>query len=39
VNFTNSFQYGPELDDIYSPAFQEISSAVVDTVGAATQRL
>ncbi|XDV46077.1 hypothetical protein PO909_014036, partial [Leuciscus waleckii] len=32
VNFTNSFQYGPELDDIYSPAFQEISSAVVDTL-------
>ncbi|XP_073678802.1 basement membrane-specific heparan sulfate proteoglycan core protein-like [Garra rufa] len=32
VNFTNSFQYGPELDDIYSPAFGEISSAVVDTL-------
>ncbi|KTF85092.1 hypothetical protein cypCar_00012330, partial [Cyprinus carpio] len=32
VNFTNSFQYGPELDDIYSPAFLEISSAVVDTL-------
>uniref|UniRef100_A0A672LIQ1 Heparan sulfate proteoglycan 2 n=1 Tax=Sinocyclocheilus grahami TaxID=75366 RepID=A0A672LIQ1_SINGR len=32
VNFTNSFQYGPELDDIYSPAFIEISSAVVDTL-------
>ncbi|XP_058618891.1 basement membrane-specific heparan sulfate proteoglycan core protein isoform X18 [Onychostoma macrolepis] len=32
VNFTNSFQYGPELDDIYSPAFVEISSAVVDTL-------
>lgn len=32
VNFTNSFQYGPELDDIYSTAFMEISSAVVDTL-------
>uniref|UniRef100_A0A673N5J0 Cell adhesion molecule-related/down-regulated by oncogenes n=1 Tax=Sinocyclocheilus rhinocerous TaxID=307959 RepID=A0A673N5J0_9TELE len=32
VNFTNSFQYGPELDDIYSPAFIEISSAVFDTL-------
>uniref|UniRef100_A0A671MPU9 Basement membrane-specific heparan sulfate proteoglycan core protein-like n=1 Tax=Sinocyclocheilus anshuiensis TaxID=1608454 RepID=A0A671MPU9_9TELE len=32
VNFTNSFQYGPELDDIYTPAFVEISSAVVDTL-------
>uniref|UniRef100_A0A673I3B9 Basement membrane-specific heparan sulfate proteoglycan core protein-like n=1 Tax=Sinocyclocheilus rhinocerous TaxID=307959 RepID=A0A673I3B9_9TELE len=32
VNFTNSFQYGPELDDIYSPAFVEISSAVIDTL-------
>ncbi|KAA0707146.1 Basement membrane-specific heparan sulfate proteoglycan core protein [Triplophysa tibetana] len=32
VNFTNSFQYGPELDDIFSPAFQEISAAVVDTL-------
>ncbi|XP_026092563.1 basement membrane-specific heparan sulfate proteoglycan core protein-like isoform X5 [Carassius auratus] len=32
VNFTNSFQYGPELDDISSPAFMEISSAVVDTL-------
>ncbi|XP_030623830.1 basement membrane-specific heparan sulfate proteoglycan core protein [Chanos chanos] len=32
VNFTNSFAYTSELDDIYSPAFQEISSAVVDTL-------
>ncbi|XP_057175223.1 basement membrane-specific heparan sulfate proteoglycan core protein isoform X6 [Triplophysa rosa] len=32
VNFTNSFRYGPELDDIFSPAFLEISSAVVDTL-------
>jgi len=33
VNFTDSIVYGPELDDIYSAAFQEISDAVVDTVG------
>ncbi|XP_051515995.1 basement membrane-specific heparan sulfate proteoglycan core protein isoform X1 [Myxocyprinus asiaticus] len=32
VNFTNSIQFGPELDDIYSSAFQEISAAVVDTL-------
>ncbi|XP_029102224.1 basement membrane-specific heparan sulfate proteoglycan core protein isoform X4 [Scleropages formosus] len=32
VNFTNSFVYGPELEDIYSPAFQEITDAVVDTL-------
>lgn len=32
VNFTGSFSYGPELDDINSEAFQEISSAVIDTV-------
>lgn len=39
VNFTNSFQYGPELDDINSPAFGEISSAIVDTVCASTHGL
>lgn len=32
VNFTDSLVYGPELEDIYSPAFSEISEAVVDTV-------
>lgn len=32
VNFTDSLVYGPELEDIYSPAFNEISEAVVDTV-------
>ncbi len=32
VNFTNSLVYGPELEDIFSPAFNEISEAVVDTV-------
>lgn len=33
VNFTDSLVYGPELEDIYSLAFNEISEAVVDTVG------
>uniref|UniRef100_A0A8C9WAM4 Heparan sulfate proteoglycan 2 n=1 Tax=Scleropages formosus TaxID=113540 RepID=A0A8C9WAM4_SCLFO len=37
VNFTNSFVYGPELEDIYSPAFQEITDAVVDTVHGASE--
>lgn len=32
VNFTDSLVYGPELEDIFSPAFNEISEAVVDTV-------
>lgn len=32
VNFTDSLVYGPELEDIFSPAFKEISEAVVDTV-------
>lgn len=32
VNFTDSLVYGPELEDIYSSAFIEISEAVVDTV-------
>ncbi|KAK5864268.1 hypothetical protein PBY51_001222 [Eleginops maclovinus] len=32
VNFTNSLVYGPELEDIFSPAFNEISEAVVDTL-------
>uniref|UniRef100_A0A7N6A6L9 Heparan sulfate proteoglycan 2 n=1 Tax=Anabas testudineus TaxID=64144 RepID=A0A7N6A6L9_ANATE len=32
VNFTDSLVYGPELEDIYSPAFNEISEAVVDTL-------
>lgn len=32
VNFTDSLVYGPELDDIFSPAFSEISDSVVDTV-------
>lgn len=32
VNFTDSLVYGPELEDIFSAAFNEISEAVVDTV-------
>ena len=32
VNFTDSLVYSPELEDIYSGAFNEISEAVVDTV-------
>ncbi|KAK2825049.1 hypothetical protein Q7C36_018976 [Tachysurus vachellii] len=32
VNFTDSFTYGPELDDIESATFQEISAAIVDTL-------
>ncbi|KAM3617456.1 uncharacterized protein V6R79_006391 [Siganus canaliculatus] len=32
VNFTDSLVYTPELEDIFSPAFNEISEAVVDTL-------
>ncbi|XP_024915374.1 basement membrane-specific heparan sulfate proteoglycan core protein isoform X3 [Cynoglossus semilaevis] len=32
VNFTNSLVYSPELEDIFSAAFNEISEAVVDTL-------
>ncbi|XP_040902816.1 basement membrane-specific heparan sulfate proteoglycan core protein isoform X8 [Toxotes jaculatrix] len=32
VNFTDSLVYSPELEDIFSPAFSEISEAVVDTL-------
>uniref|UniRef100_A0AAY5ELG2 Heparan sulfate proteoglycan 2 n=1 Tax=Electrophorus electricus TaxID=8005 RepID=A0AAY5ELG2_ELEEL len=39
VNFTDSFLYSPELDDIYSDAFQEISSAVVDTLESEYNRI
>ncbi|XP_076839971.1 basement membrane-specific heparan sulfate proteoglycan core protein isoform X4 [Brachyhypopomus gauderio] len=39
VNFTDSFQYSPELDDINSDAFQEISSAVVDTLESEYNRI
>lgn len=33
VNFTDSLVFGPELEDIYSAGFNEVSEAVVDTVG------
>ncbi|XP_061591358.1 basement membrane-specific heparan sulfate proteoglycan core protein isoform X3 [Cololabis saira] len=32
VNFTNSVVYGPELENIYSSEFYEISEAVTDTL-------
>lgn len=35
VNFTDSLVYSPELEDIYSVAFNEVSEAVVDTVSLA----
>ncbi|XP_066527292.1 basement membrane-specific heparan sulfate proteoglycan core protein [Hoplias malabaricus] len=39
VNFTDSFTYGPELDDINSASFMEISAAVVDTLESAYLRI
>nr|XP_033484843.1 basement membrane-specific heparan sulfate proteoglycan core protein isoform X12 [Epinephelus lanceolatus] len=39
VNFTNSLVYGPELEDIFSPAFNEISEAVVDTLESEYNRI
>ncbi|XP_036447334.1 basement membrane-specific heparan sulfate proteoglycan core protein [Colossoma macropomum] len=39
VNFTDSFTYGPELDDIYSTPFKEISDAVVDTLESEYQKI
>uniref|UniRef100_A0A3B5MAA9 Uncharacterized protein n=1 Tax=Xiphophorus couchianus TaxID=32473 RepID=A0A3B5MAA9_9TELE len=32
VNFTNSVVYGPDLEDIFSPEYKEISEAVMDTL-------
>lgn len=32
VNFTDSVTYSPELEDIFSLEFKEISEAVMDTV-------
>ncbi|XP_069039964.1 basement membrane-specific heparan sulfate proteoglycan core protein isoform X5 [Lepisosteus oculatus] len=32
VNFTDSIEYVPELEDILSSAFEEISAAIVDTL-------
>ncbi|XP_034731621.1 basement membrane-specific heparan sulfate proteoglycan core protein isoform X13 [Etheostoma cragini] len=39
VNFTNSLVYGPELEDIFSTAFIEISEAVVDTLESEYNRI
>ncbi|XP_054868568.1 basement membrane-specific heparan sulfate proteoglycan core protein isoform X9 [Amphiprion ocellaris] len=39
VNFTDSLVYGPELEDIFSPAFNEISEAVVDTLESEYNRI
>ncbi|KAJ8369772.1 hypothetical protein SKAU_G00098000 [Synaphobranchus kaupii] len=39
VNFTDSFVYGPELEDIDSYTFQEISDAVVDTLESEYNRI
>ncbi|XP_077403679.1 basement membrane-specific heparan sulfate proteoglycan core protein isoform X10 [Vanacampus margaritifer] len=39
VNFTDSIVYSPELDDIFSPAFNEISEAVVDTLESEYNRI
>ncbi|KAM7405195.1 hypothetical protein PAMP_012476 [Pampus punctatissimus] len=32
VNFTNSLVYTTDLEDVFSPAFNEVSQAVVDTL-------
>ncbi|KAM6977222.1 basement membrane-specific heparan sulfate proteoglycan core protein [Aplochiton taeniatus] len=39
VNFTDSIVYGPELEDIFSSAFTEISDAVVDTLESEYNRI
>ncbi|XP_041859531.1 basement membrane-specific heparan sulfate proteoglycan core protein isoform X3 [Melanotaenia boesemani] len=39
VNFTNSVVYGPELEDIFSPEFKEISEAVMDTLESEYNRI
>ncbi|XP_049611156.2 basement membrane-specific heparan sulfate proteoglycan core protein isoform X2 [Syngnathus scovelli] len=39
VNFTDSIVYNPELEDIFSPAFNEISEAVVDTLESEYNRI
>nr|XP_057906676.1 basement membrane-specific heparan sulfate proteoglycan core protein isoform X5 [Doryrhamphus excisus] len=39
VNFTNSIVYSSELEDIFSPAFNEISEAVVDTLESEYNRI
>ncbi|XP_061698268.1 basement membrane-specific heparan sulfate proteoglycan core protein isoform X3 [Syngnathoides biaculeatus] len=39
VNFTDSIIYSAELEDIFSPAFNEISEAVVDTLESEYNRI
>ncbi|XP_078111883.1 basement membrane-specific heparan sulfate proteoglycan core protein isoform X4 [Sander vitreus] len=39
VNFTDSLVYSPELEDIFSPAFKELSEAVVDTLESEYNRI
>uniref|UniRef100_A0A665UZW2 Heparan sulfate proteoglycan 2 n=1 Tax=Echeneis naucrates TaxID=173247 RepID=A0A665UZW2_ECHNA len=39
VNFTDSLVYTAELEDIFSPAFNEISEAVVDTLESEYNRI
>ncbi|XP_051914453.1 basement membrane-specific heparan sulfate proteoglycan core protein isoform X3 [Hippocampus zosterae] len=39
VNFTDSIVYSPELEDIFSSAFSEISEAVVDTLESEYNRI
>ncbi|XP_023271367.1 basement membrane-specific heparan sulfate proteoglycan core protein-like, partial [Seriola lalandi dorsalis] len=39
VNFTDSLVYSPELEDMFSPAFNEISEAVVDTLESEYNRI
>ncbi|XP_061114862.1 basement membrane-specific heparan sulfate proteoglycan core protein-like isoform X3 [Conger conger] len=39
VNFTDSFVYSPDLENIYSDAFLEISDAVVDTLESEYNRI
>ncbi|XP_029690402.1 basement membrane-specific heparan sulfate proteoglycan core protein isoform X5 [Takifugu rubripes] len=39
VNFTDSLVFGPELEDIYSVAFSEVSEAVVDTLESEYNRI
>ncbi|XP_053705091.1 basement membrane-specific heparan sulfate proteoglycan core protein isoform X1 [Synchiropus splendidus] len=39
VNFTDSLVYTPDLEDIFSPAFIELSEAVVDTLESEYNRI
>ncbi|KAJ8412020.1 hypothetical protein AAFF_G00142870 [Aldrovandia affinis] len=39
VNFTNSFEYSTELEDIYSDAFQKISDVIVEMLESLYNRI